>query len=219
MEGKPCRKLTHSIGSSGTRLAVGDQTLVVDLARGGLGVHYWMMGHAQHGWWGLIEDVLVMTRAGADVTPGPITDEIEAAAKVMAGQGQDIEELHVDVKAKELDRVKDEGGAILMRFAPTLRGLPDAEAAQVRVWLYSIGERVAETARDEFRGPKVSDREIRALEELQSFLDDPTSTRLVTYVGLGRPWEDTMSPLSDCELECSEPIDRLVSATHTRTVP
>lgn len=155
-----------------------DETLVLELARGGMGANYWIMGHADHGWWGLVKDALVVQGVARDVPPGPIEDEIRAASEVMAGQGPDIEERHVDVSPKRLDEVEQEGARILMAMAPTLTGLPDDAAAQARTWLYTFAERTANTSRDEFRGPRTSAEEARALVALRDFLDDPEANPL-----------------------------------------
>ena len=158
----------------------GDEQLVLDLARGGLGVNYWIIGHVHHGWLGILKDSIAMRDAALDVPPGPLADEILAAARIMAGQGRDIGELHWRGTAKNLAAVKEDGRQILVAFAPTLVGLPDDAAGQVREWLLAIAERIAGAARDRFRGAKVTEEERQALAELRRFLADPDGAPLTT---------------------------------------
>ncbi len=156
----------------------GDEQLVLALARGGLGVNYWIIGHGHHGWLGILKDSIAMRDAALDVPPGPLVDEIRAAARIMAGQGRDIGELHWRGGTKDLAAVKADGREILVAFAPTLAGLPDDAAAQVRAWLTAIAERIAGAARDRFRGVRVTVEEERALAELREFLADPDDAGL-----------------------------------------
>ena len=150
-----------------------DEQLALDLARAGLGVNYWVMGHAHHGWWGLLKDIQAVGRADRDIPDGPLSAELADAARIMAGKGPDLDELHVDITVSGLATVKHEGAAILAAVAPTLAGLPEDAATQVRTWLLACGERLAATSRDEFGGERVSADEAEALAALRAFLADP----------------------------------------------
>lgn len=155
-----------------------DTELAIDLARAGLGVNYLILGQAQHGWYGIIKDAFAMRDAAQEIPPGPIEDVLREAGRTMNTQGEDIPELHVNVTARGLASLKHAGQEILAAVAPTLASLDDDAAAQATGWLLGIGERIANASRDDFRGQRISDAERQALDDLRTWLDDPTGPPL-----------------------------------------
>lgn len=153
-----------------------DAELAIDLARAGLGVNYWILGHGRHGWYGIIKDAFAMRDAALEIPPGPIEAQLREAGRTMNSQGEDLAELHVDVTRKGLPGLKVDGSQILEAVAPTLAGLDEDAAGQAGRWLLRIGERIANASRDDFRGKKVSEDERRALDQLAAWLEDPTGT-------------------------------------------
>ncbi len=154
---------------------VDDDSLATDLARAGLGVNYWILGHGKHGWYGIVKDAFAMRDAALEIPPGPIETQLRAAGRTMNSQGEDLAELHVDVTRKGLSGLKVDGSQILAAVAPTLAGLDEDAAAQARTWLMGIGARIANASRDDFRGKKVSDDERLALDQLATWLEDPVA--------------------------------------------
>lgn len=154
--------------------------LVHVLARAGMAANLWIVGHARHGWYGLLKDAIVVHGAGRDVPAGPLTDELHAAARIMAGTGPDIAELHVDVSPGTLDDVRASAVATLTAVGPTLAALPDQAGEQASDWIMDLARRTAEAARDDFRGERVSDVQHEALLALGAFLRDPGTNALPT---------------------------------------
>jgi hypothetical protein len=139
---------------------------VSSVARAAMGCTQFVMGHSQAGKWGMVKEALAMRSAAGDIPAGPGRDLIRAAREHLSGDGDS----GPAIDAMDKDLMISEGRSHVEAVVPVLRALPEDAAANVRVWLLGVAERVAGASKDKGGSEKVSPAEAAAIEELRTLL-------------------------------------------------